>query len=126
MKILCVCLDGKNRSRYLAEYLKEKGHSTLFGGVKEGAVKPLLQEDINNVNLIIVVREYIKKMLEEKYNTQNKRIITLEVPDVTREYDDKAIEVFEKYGEERFQIEYVRPNIRKQIEKHLPLNKGPI
>jgi|SRR3989344_1136596 len=124
MKVLCVCLEGKNRSTYLAKYLKRKGYFTSFGGAKENAEKPILQKDVDNADLIIVARKWIKEILEKRYNIKNKKLIVLEVPDVAREYGNKAIELFEKYGEEMFQVKYVRPNLRKQIKKHFPLNKN--
>ena len=124
MKVLCVCLEGKNRSGYLARYLGNKGYITSFGGAKEGAKNPVLQKDINNADLIIIARQYIKNMLEERYNIKNKKFIVLEVSDEAKEYGDKAIEIFNKLGEEMFQVKYVRPNLRKQMEKHLPLNKN--
>ena len=71
MKILCVCLEGKNRSSYLARYLKRKGYTTGFGGVKEGAEKPILQKDVDNADLIIVARKWIKEILKERYNIKN-------------------------------------------------------
>ncbi|AJF62838.1 MAG: hypothetical protein QT11_C0001G0697 [archaeon GW2011_AR20] len=118
-KILCICLEGRNRSRYLAKYLKRKGYSTNFGGVKEGAEKPVLQKDIDNADLIICARNYIKGILEERYNIKNKKFIVLNVSDVAKEYGNEAVKLFEKQGEEMFQVKYVRPNLRKQIKEHL-------
>jgi tRNA 2-selenouridine synthase SelU len=33
-KVLCVCARGRNRSKYLAKYLRRGGYSTRAGGVE--------------------------------------------------------------------------------------------
>ena len=60
MNILFVCTQGQNRSKYLAEYLKEKGYSTDYGGVKADGANPLTQEKVDWADVIVAVREHIK------------------------------------------------------------------
>ena len=38
---------------------------------------------------------------------------------LAHEYGNEAVKLFEKQGEEMFQVKYVRPNLRKQIKEHL-------
>jgi predicted protein tyrosine phosphatase len=119
MRILCVCLKGENRSSYLSSYLKKKGHDARFGGVHEEAKKRITQEDIDASELIIVVREYLRNMLEEKFNVKNKKIITLEVSDYPPELGEYAVRINEKSRNE-FQNRFVRPKLRSQLKKIMP------
>lgn len=119
MKILCVCLKGENRSSYLSYYLKRKGYDTEFGGVHDEAKKRITQADIDAAEVIVVAREYLRKMLEEKFNVKNKKIITLEVSDSPPELGAEAVKINERSKIE-FQNRYVRPKLRSQLKKLMP------
>ena len=85
-KILCVCAMGLNRSKYLALYLKNKGHQTRYGGVgfekiHGSAHNPFNQEDVNWADIIIVVRKRHRPLLRKNYKIKNKKIIVLDVTD---------------------------------------------
>ena len=119
MKILCVCLKGENRSSYLSHYLKRKGHSTDFGGVHDEAKKRITQADVDVAEVIVVAREYLRKILVDKFNVKGKKIITLEVSDHPPELGEEAVKVNERSKVE-FQNRYVRPKLRSQLKKQMP------
>ena len=116
--ILCVCLRGENRSKYLALYLNKRGYETSYGGVAKDSEKVLTQYDIDKADMIIVVREYIRKLMEEKFLITGKKIIQLEVSDYAPELGENAIKVH-KRSKEEFQNRFVRPKLRSQINQHL-------
>jgi predicted protein tyrosine phosphatase len=111
-KLLCVCAKGQNRSRYLAEYLNKEGYDTRYGGV-EGydktpgqAPNQLKQEDVDWAEIIIIVRERLKAIFEKQFETNEKRIIVLDISDLTGEGKGET----------------TKESLRKAIKPYLPLN----
>ncbi|MBT4577194.1 hypothetical protein HOB91_02600 [Candidatus Woesearchaeota archaeon] len=118
MNILFVCTQGQNRSKYLAEYLKEKGYSTDYGGVKADGANPLTQEKVDWADVIVAVREHIKDKFLNRFELNGKELIQLEVQDNSKGYSKEAQELSDTSWYE-FQKKYVYPNLRKQIEEHI-------
>jgi hypothetical protein len=109
-----------NRSRYLAEVLVERGYKDVeFVGIKD-ADQRKIQSAINRAHVIIVVSHQIGDALRAQYQVKDKRIIELEVED-RPEVVLPAQTSLE--GDEwlAFQRGYVYPELKKQLEKHLPL-----
>ena len=67
MKILTLCNYGRNRSQYLAKYLKQKGHETSFAGVLEGGPNEVTQAEIDWAELIVVATSPIGDELEKRF-----------------------------------------------------------
>ena len=119
MKILVLCAYGRNRSRYVANYLSEKGYVTNYDGVLNDE-SDIVQKKINEADVIVTVNKDVRDLLAGKFNCGGKRIIEIDV-------DDRP-EVVLSTGKQlsgddwyRFQEEYVYPKLIEQIDKFLPL-----
>ena len=115
MRILLVCNQGQNRSKYLAQYLGKKGYDTDYGGIDPQGYNPLRQEQIDNADIIIAVRKHIRVKLTERYNTRGKRLYNIEVKDNPIRYPIEAQRKAE-LSWTGFQEEYVYPELRKQVD----------
>lgn len=130
-KILCICDLGRNRSRYLASYLKKKGYLTRFGGIKiaknelskinENGYYPkqLLQNDIKWCDVIILVRRGLRKTLVNKFKPE-KKIILLQVSD-NQSYVGRKYPAIKKLSYREFQKKWVEPQLEKAIQRYFPL-----
>ena len=118
MRILLVCTEGQNRSKYLAGYLKEKGYEVDYGGVRQDGMNPLKQEQIDRADMIIAVREHIKDKLLERYDCAGKKVVHLEVKDNPARYTEEARALAESEWN-AFQEKYVYTELRKQVDKIL-------
>lgn len=118
MNILFVCTHGMNRSKYLAEYLREKGYTTDYGGVKEDGQNPLKQSQIEWSDIIITVRQKIKEKLLERFNVGDRKIISLEVIDNPK-YFPYEQRIIAKDSWDAFQEQFVYPKLREQIQPYL-------
>ena len=126
MKILCVCTQGQNRSKYLAYYLKKKGYETDYGGVDILGANPLRNSQVEWAEVIICVREKIKKLFLMEFDPEDKPVYNLEILDNPKRMGEWAIKIASKDWD-AFQEQYVYSEIRKQIEKILPeLDSGSI
>lgn len=121
-KILIICSQGANRSKYLAKYLRNKGYSTRFGGIKEGAENVLKKEYVDWADIIIFAKKKHFNLFNDKYPGVNKRMIILGVSDspetVAKEFPD-----FKWNKEDNFNKIWTYPQLRKSIKQHLPLTK---
>jgi len=125
MKVLCVCTMGQNRSKYLAEYLQGLGYETRYGGVgpclfDSKPVNEVNPEDVEWADIIITARPKHKPILFDKYNTKNKRIITLDVSD-SRKRVGKIYPDLLKINHAEFNRIWTYPQLEKAIAKYLPL-----
>lgn len=128
VRVLCICAKGKNRSRYLANYLKMKGYSTRFGRIDEnGQVyekieKEVSAEDVIWADVIIVVRKRLISIFKEKFGEVNKKMISLDVSDsidlVPQEYS-----YLKNLDYHSFQLRWTYPRLREAIKNYLPLEK---
>lgn len=116
MKVLVVCSYGRNRSRYLAEYLTSKNIEATFAGAREEAKE--LQEKVNAADTIVTVHPEVLERLKEKCDVSAKRLIELNV-------DDRPEHVLPQ-GKKldgdawvKFQEEYVYPKLVKQVEEKM-------
>ena len=118
VKILVVCTEGQNRSRYLAEYLKRKGYETDFGGIKKDGFNPLIQKKVDWADMVITVREHIKDKFLHRFDPKCKKVVHLEVRDNPKRFPAEAQELAAKDWN-AFQEKYVYSELRKQVEKYL-------
>ena len=127
LKVLCVCARGRNRSKYLAQYLRRKGYSTTHGGVQPfkdplRPWRPVNQKQIDDAEVIIVMRDWILSLLREDYSLKNKKIIQLEITDVPRLIPEEFKE-FRKLKKKEFNRKWTYPQLRKAIKPYLPLEE---
>ena len=123
MNILCICSKGRNRSKYLARYLRTKGYSTRYGGIEvikkdHPDSKPFTQEDVNWARIIIVVRKRMETKLKKKFKIKKQRIITLNVSDSQNIISKKHPE-FKNMNDEEFNNRWTRPKLREGIKNKL-------
>lgn len=119
MKILILCAHGKNRSRYLAEYLATKGYETDFDGVNNDDKKSV-QEKISWADTIIAVTRDIHEKAQADFDFTEKKVFGLDV-------DDRPETCFLSLpiltGDEwvEFQHQHVYPKLTEQVNKILNL-----
>jgi predicted protein tyrosine phosphatase len=118
MKILFICSQGENRSKYLAEYLQSKGYSTDCGGVEPDGVNPLTQKKVDWADIIIAVREHIKEEFLERFDSKGKTIFNLEVLGDPKSFPKDA-QALAKKSLPDFQEKYIYSELRKQLNKHV-------
>lgn len=118
MNILTVCHFGKNRSKYLAEYLREKGYGSDFKGVGDVSQNPVTQKEIDWADVLVFVKPEIQAEFFRKFDKpKNKKVICLDVEDRTSVLCPKPLR-----GESwiDFQRNCVYPELKRQIDKYLP------
>lgn len=126
-KVFCVCTMGLNRSKWVANYLKEKGYETRYGGVGPCRVDPepansARKEDLEWADIIITARNKHITIIENDFGIKGKKIIALEVSDSRKraaETDDK----FKQISQEEFNKVWTYPKLKEALEEHLPLEK---
>lgn len=120
MKVLIVCSYGRNRSKYLAGYLKRRGYQTDFAGIRIEAAIPLSQKSINWADVVVLVHKVVREGFPPAIKLRKKRVIVIDV-------DDRPEKVLparkELEGEEwlAFQKKYVYPELELQINRHFPV-----
>ncbi len=125
-RVLCICALGRNRSRYLAEYLEKKGYEARHEGVncprgkKCKKCELLHQEDVDWADVIIIVRKILVKYFKENYAWKGKKIIVLDVTD-SRKVAARQNPKWLGMDNETFQRDYVHAHLRKAIKPYLPL-----
>jgi predicted protein tyrosine phosphatase len=119
-KVLCVCAQGLNRSKYMAKYLKNKGYNTQYGGATIEAPNPIYQKDIEWAEVIVVVRKRLVPIMRERFNIKRKKLIVLDVSDspFTLFLENRKLHFLDYI---HFQEKWTYPQLRKSIEKYLPL-----
>lgn len=120
MYILIFCHYGMNRSRYLAEYLVEKGYKDVeFAGIKDPEHRKI-QSAIDRADIIITVVNSVRDALHEQYQLDGKRMIDLHVEDRPEIVLPGTLHLL---GDEwlQFQRGYVYPELKKQLDEYLPL-----
>lgn len=119
MNILIFCHYGMNRSRYLAEYLIEKGYKDVeFAGIKDPDYAKI-QRAIDRADIMITVSGDVNRRLRESYHVEGKRMIELDVEDRPEIVLPAHIPL---QGDEwwEFQKGYVYPELKKQLDEYLP------
>lgn len=120
MNILVVCYFGKNRSKYLANYLEKKGYTVKFGGIVEETNNRITQGSVDSANVIIFVETRVEKSFLKRYKLGQQRAIVLDVDDrVEILAPDKKEVTPEEWAQ--LQEKMVYPELERQIEKYLPL-----
>ena len=122
--VLAVCAYGRNRSKYLAKYLKGKGYRTRFAGMEIDEKNPINQkiitnEDVDWADIIIFVKPKLERLFKEKYKF-NKKVIVIKVTDVKELIPEKFAHL-RKLPEKEFQKKWTYHQLRKSIKPYLPL-----
>lgn len=123
-RVLAVCAMGANRSKYIAKYLRRKGYSTRYGGIKEDAYyeegcRPLDFKYVQWAETIIFAREEHKKYFEEKFGKasySDKKVFVLEVRDSGKDVPEKHNYLLDLPRDE-FNKKWTHPNLRKKLKK---------
>lgn len=123
--ILCVCTMGRNRSKYLAEYLEKKGYNTKYGGVgpcrwDPEPENPIKLEDLVWADLIIAVQKKHKIVLLNDYHVKENKILNLEVSD-NQELRSQHPEDYSKLPRDEFNKKWTNPQLEKKKKKYIPL-----
>lgn len=118
-KVLAVCAMGANRSKYIAGYLRKKGYSTRYGGIKEEAIKPLDFKYVQWAEIIIFAREKHKKYFEEKVgksSLQRKKVFVLEVRDSGKDVPEE-LSYLNQLPRNEFNKKWTHPNLRNKLKE---------
>ena len=114
---------GMNRSKYLANYLKDKGLDADCGGILVHETKnPVTQEKVDASSVIIFVQQRIKEKFLMQFTVGQQQIITLDVEDRI----DIIAPQQENLSKEEIQLLYatlVYPKLEEQIESYSSLLK---
>lgn len=126
-KILCICTMGLNRSKWVAEYLKEKGYETRYGGIGPCRVdpepaNPINPKDLEWADIIIVARDKHILILKNSFGVKNKKIISLDVSDSRYKAYLKNPE-WENISQEEYNKLWTYPKLKEALEKHLSFEK---
>jgi len=127
LKVLCVCTMGLNRSKYLAEYLRNRGYETRYGGIGPCRIdteskNPVKKEDIEWADIIVTARKKHKPILNNNFGVRDKKIICLDITD-SRKAMGEIYPEFKDIEQDEFNQKWTYPQLRKEIERHLPLTK---
>lgn len=77
MRVLCICAQGMNRSRFLAEHLHRQGYETDFAGIGAWTMNRVTQGRIDWADVIVVARPQFAQALTQEFSVE-KRIIELD------------------------------------------------
>lgn len=118
MHILVICNWGKNRSKYLASFLEQKGYTVKFGGIIPASDNVITKQMVHWANILIFVEPKIKETFLKHFTIKNQQIITLNVADHTESSSP----------EDWLQIQQqqVYPKLERQIAQYLPLTLKPL
>ncbi|MFH0891279.1 MAG: hypothetical protein V1867_00695 [Candidatus Falkowbacteria bacterium] len=117
-RILVICYMGRNRSKYLADYLTGKGFIADCAGISPETKNLATQDKIDQSDILIFVMPRIKEKFLRLYKIHKQEIITLDVedrldilcPEKDSHSPSEAREVYE---------EKVYPELIKQITEHM-------
>lgn len=107
-----------NRSKFLSEYLSEKGYETRYVGVQDGVEREVTQSDIDWARVVIAVTPDIAERLRQKWELNGRRLIVLNVNDWPPEWRGWEDDL-KRWNEHQSQHTY--PLLAKQIDEYLPL-----
>ncbi len=79
MRVLCVCVEGKNRSRRLAQFLHARGHETDFAGVGALSLNRVTQQRVEWADAVVALTPGIRDALASSLDISGKRVIALDV-----------------------------------------------
>lgn len=78
VNVLCLCRQGQNRSRYIAESLQEKGYAAIYAGVAPAAFNSVNQEMLDWADVIIAARDVHAQELLKRFDVQ-KNVVSLNI-----------------------------------------------
>jgi predicted protein tyrosine phosphatase len=118
---------GLNRSKWVANYLKEKGYETRYGGIgpckfDSEPANPVDPKDLEWADIIIAARGKHEVVLKEKYRIKNKKIIVLEVSD-SRYKAYLKNPAWKEISQEDYNKIWTYPKLKEALEPHVPLEK---
>lgn len=95
MNILFICNQNQNRSKTAAELFKSKFNTRSAGLYNK---KPVTKQQLSWADTIIVMEDQQRSEIAKRFPKQymQKRILSLEVPDVFSFNDPKLIKVLNK------------------------------
>jgi len=117
---MAICYMGMNRSKYLADFLTEKGFIATCAGILPETKNLATQERVNDSDVLIFVLPRIQEKFLQRFTVGEQKIITLNVEDCLdilcpEKSDHTPEEIKEVY--ERL----VYPELIKQITEYIPL-----
>jgi predicted protein tyrosine phosphatase len=113
MNILVLCSYGRNRSAYLASFLKRRGYRHVeYGGVDIESHIAIVRK-LAAADVVITVHGKIANALRKGFDLAGKRIVELDVDDSTTNLSGVRWTEFQK--------RHVYPKLEEQIERYLPL-----
>ncbi|MFH1170920.1 MAG: hypothetical protein V1778_00040 [bacterium] len=117
MNILVVCHWGRNRSKYVAEYLRTKGYATDFAGILDETENQVTPTRMRWAEKILVVEPSIAKELKRQFPEEKNKIVSINVDDRTARPGVAGLT-----GDEwtRHQEEVVYPNLLQAVDRLLP------
>ena len=119
MKILVVCYMGMNRSRYLADFLREKGCDADCAGILTETKNQVTQERVDQSDMLVFVLPRIKEKFLDRFSVDTQRIITLDVEDrIDILCPDAGDFTFEE--KQTIYKQFVYPKLEKQIANYFP------
>jgi len=94
MKVLFICNQNQHRSK-TAEALFKSRFTTQSAGLYNE--QPVTEEQLSWADLVVVMEDSQRKELSERFPTQylQKRILSLEIPDVYHYNQKELIDVLE-------------------------------
>ena len=103
MKVLFICNQNKHRSKTAEEYFKKK-FVTRSAGLHNQ--EPVQEKDLSWADVVFVMEEEQRQELAERFPKQylQKRILSLEIPDVYQYQQPELIQL-----------------LRRRMEEHKPL-----
>ena len=121
MKLLIICNWGKNRSAYLASYLKEKGYLVQYGGIYPESGNLITQEIVDWADILIFVKPQTREDFDKRFRKGAQKLITLDVEDRISVLAPKKEDINDEEWT-KIQQEMVYPKLKSQIDKYLPFN----
>ena len=111
---------GMNRSKYLADFLMEKGYDTDCAGILIETKNSVTQKRVDDSDVLIFVLPRVQEKFLQHFRIEKQKIITLNVEDrldilCPEKPNFTPVEAKEAY--ERL----VYPKLRRQIAKYIPL-----
>jgi predicted protein tyrosine phosphatase len=100
--VLFICYGNLNRSPTAADVAKEiaeqKGLNinVASAGIAVYAENPISKFIADQADVIFVMEDYMKKILEEYYGQKPKKIVVLNIPDVYSRNDPELVEILER------------------------------
>ena len=100
--ILFVCYGNLNRSPTAADVCKKMAEEKKLNvgvasaGIAVYAENPLTKYVADDADIIFVMEDYMKKLLEEYYGQPPEKIICLNIPDIYARNDPELVQILKR------------------------------